>query len=316
MDRSFCMISLSACGEGQKAQEIYDSIGDISFSDDSILTNDELSQLEQMRAQKEQYLEDKDVDGLTSLKDEWTSFRQPIDSYITQYQSICDTFFGETEKELMTDEEREACKEMETNIAEAYKGRDSETLSKMTAEWNNYSNNLREVIDTYEEINQAPFDEDTDKTLLSSDTLDKMEDLSERTEAAFADRDAETLKSLESEWSSVTSSAQNEIEDAKKKMLNDWVNGANVTNSLTNLFSLGQITSSTDINGHTITYTTQYNYEVEESEIEQALDSYLSWAAPVFESGVSTLKPYLDDVCIRVEYLNENGNVISYKEFK
>lgn len=43
-----CIFSLTACGKGQKAQELYDAIGNISFGDESILTNDELSKLQTM----------------------------------------------------------------------------------------------------------------------------------------------------------------------------------------------------------------------------------------------------------------------------
>lgn len=312
----FCIVSMTACGNGQKAQELYDAIGSISFSDESILSSDELSKLETLREQKEQYLEEKDVDGLTSLQEEWTAFRQPIDDYIEQYQTACDTFFTETDKALLTGEELQACQELETNITEAYKNRDNDALSNSIEEWVNYSGDLREVINTYNDIDQTPFDGSADRNLLSSETLAEMDSLSKATESALAERDVAALKSLKSEWYTFTENVKNEIESAKVKMLNDWVDGANVTSTLTNLFSLGTITSSTSIDGHKITYTTQYNYDVDESEIKSALDSYLSWTSSVFEGGISSLKTYIDDVCIRVEYKDKNGNVISYKEFK
>lgn len=311
-----CILSMTACGKGQKAQELYNAIGSISFSDESILTNDELSKLQTMRDQREQYLKDKDIDGLTALQGEWASFRQPIDSYIKQYQSACGTFFKEADKALLTNDELQSCQSMEASISEAYQGRDSNALSQAISEWDSYSNNLREVINTYNDIDQSPFAGSADKDLLSRETLTKMADLSTATESALVDRDAAALKSLKSEWYTFTSNAKSEIEAAKEKLLNDWVSGANVSNSLTNLFSLGTITSSTSINGHKITYTTQYNYDVDTSEVKKAMDSYLSWTSSVFESGVKSLKTYIDDVCIRVEYKDKNGSVISYKEFK
>lgn len=311
-----CVFSMTGCGQGKKAQEIYDAIGSISFSDESILTNDELSKLQTMKDQKEQYLKDKDIDGLTALQDEWASFRQPIDDYMKQYETACDTFFSEADKALLTNDELQACQTMEESISEAYQSRDSDALSQTIGEWDNYSYNLREVINTYNDIDQSPFAGSADKDLLSSETLSKMADLSAATESALADRDAAVLKSLKSEWYSFADNAKSEIEAAKEQLLNDWVSSANVTNSLSNLFSLGTITSSTSINGHTITYTTQYNYDVNTSDVKKEMDSYLSWTSSIFEGGVNTLKTYIDDVCIRVEYKDEKGSVISYKEFK
>lgn len=311
----FCIISITACGNGQKAQELYDAIGSISFSDESILNSDELSKLETMREQKEQYFKDKDVDGLTTLQEEWSSFRQPIDDYIEQYQMASSTFFSGTDEALLTDDELQACKEMEEKITDAYQSRDNDVLSKSIDEWNSYSDELREVINTYNEINQSPFDGTADKDLLSSETLDEMENLSAATENALTHRDVAALKSLKSEWYTFTENANTEIETAKENLLKDWVDNANVTNSFTNLFSLGTVTSSTSIDGHKVTYTTQYNYDIDESEVKSAMDSYLSWTSSVFESGISSLKTYVDDVCIRVEYKDKNGNVISYKEF-
>lgn len=312
----FCIISITACGNGQKAQELYDAIGSISFSDESILNSDELSKLETMREQKEQYLKDKDIDGLTTLQEEWSSFRQPIDDYIEQYQEASNNFFSGTDEALLTDDELQVCKEMEEKITDAYQSRDKDALSKSIDEWNSFSGELREVINTYNEIDQSPFDGEADKNLLSSETLDEMENLSAATEDALTTRDVAALKSLKSEWYTFTENANIEIETAKENLLKDWVDNANVANSLTNLFSLGTITSSTSIDGHTVTYTTQYNYDVDESEIKSALDSYLSWTSSIFEGGISSLKPYIEDVCIRVEYKDKNGNVISYKEFQ
>lgn len=215
-----CILSMTACGKGQKAQELYNAIGSISFSDESILTNDELSKLQTMRDQREQYLKDKDIDGLTALQEEWASFRQPIDSYIKQYQSACGTFFKEADKALLTNDELQTCQSMEASISEAYQGRDSNALSQAISEWDSFSNNLREVINTYNDIDQSPFAGSADKDLLSSETLTKMAELSAATESALVDRDAAALKTLKSEWNTFTNNAKSEIEAAKEKLLN------------------------------------------------------------------------------------------------
>ena len=310
-----CIFSLSACGEGKRAQELYDAIGSISFSDDSILTSDEFTQIERMRAQKEQLFKDTDIDGLASLQKEWSAFRQPIDGFIKQYQTACGTFFSETEKAFLTTDELETCQTMEGVISEAYQSRDSGALTNSIAEWDSYSSSLRDVINTYTEIDQSPFSK-KELGLLSSETKTKMEDLSKRTETALVDRDAAALKSLKSEWYSFTSNGKSEIETATEQLLNDWVSGANVTDTLTNLFSFGSITSTTTISGHIITYSSQYNFDVDASELKRAMESYLNWTSSVFEGGAKSLKTYIDDVCIRVEYKDKNGNVVCYKEFK
>ena len=316
----FCMLLVlpfSACGERQKAQELYDAIGSISFNDVSILTSEELAQVEEMRARKEQYLKEANVEGLISLQEAWTAFRGPIDALITQYQTACASFFSEEEKALLTESEWNTVSGMESAISEAYANRDSDALSKAITEWETGSKNLRDVIRTLHEIerSQSPISE-TDYSLLSTDTRTNWDALSDRTKAAFEDRDAATLEALKVEWDGFRDSAKREIESAKEKLLSDWVNAANLTDSFANLLSFGTTTSSTSINGHKITLITRYNVDVNASQAKAALQSYLDWTSAVFEGGVSSLKTHIDDVCIRVEYQDQNGNVLCYKEFR
>lgn len=71
--------------------------------------------------------------------------------------TACGTFFSKADKALLTNDELQVCRTMGTSISEAYQSRDSAALSKEIGEWDNYSNNLRDVIGTYNEINQTPF---------------------------------------------------------------------------------------------------------------------------------------------------------------
>jgi len=307
--------SLTACGNGKKAQEAYDAIGNMSFSDESILTEEEKATLESLKTDREQALSEKDVEKLNAIKNEWESFKTPIEKYIGKYDSVAETFFSNDEKALLTADELSEYETLQTNISDAYRSRNESQLDDVINEYNDAFGALREVIEEYTSIDQNPLSEN-EKSLLSNDTVAKYEELKTRTEDSFSERDLAVLKSLKSEWYTFTDNAKSEIEAAKEKMLNDWVSGANVTNSLTNLFSFGTITSSTSIDNHTITSTTQYNYDVDTSEIKNALESYLSWTSSVFEGGIRSLKPYIDDICIRVEYKDKNGSVICYKEFQ
>lgn len=307
--------SLTACGKGQKAQEAYNAIGNMGFSDESILTEDERATLVSLKADREQALLDKDVERLISLKSEWDSFSTPINQYIAKYENVSWNFFSESKKSFLTSDELAKYDELKEAIEKSYGERNESALDNAIKAFNDTVSPLREVIDTYTSINQNPVSEN-EITLLSNETISEYENLKDRTEKALSERDASVLKSLKGEWSSFTNKEKNEIESAKQKMLDDWLTGANLTNSFINLFSFGTTTSTTSIQGHTIVYTTQYNYEVDTSKMKSALDSYLSLTTAMFEGGIKSLKPYIDDVCIRVEYKDMNGSVICYKEFK
>lgn len=307
-------VSLTACGNGKKAQEAYDAIGSMTFSDESILTGEEKAVLESLKADREEALKDRNVEQLNSIKSEWDAFKEPIESYIGKYEAVAESFFSEDEKKLLTNGESSEYENLKANMDEAYRGRNGDALDGYISEYQDAFKPLHEVIETYLSIDQDPFSEN-DLSLLSSETISGYEELKNRTEKAFSERDSALLKSSESEWQTFVDSARSEIEEAKKKLLEDWVSSADVTGSVMNLLSFGTITSSTSIDGHRITYTMQYHYDADTSEIKNALETYLNWTSSVFEMGVSSLKSHIDDASIRIEYKDKNGNVICYREF-
>ena len=311
------VISLTACGNGKKAQEAYDAIGNLSFSDETILTDEEKATLESLKSDREQALSDKDVEKLNSIKSEWESFSEPIKNYIDKYEIAEEMFFSDDERALLTDEELSRYDSLKNGIDIAYKGRNEAELDEAIAEFDSSFGELLEIIETYNSIDQNIISE-KEKSLLSDDVISEYENLKERTETALSERDLSLLKSLKSEWYSYSGDLDDKIEQAKEDILNDWVSSANVTSTLTTLFSLGTVSQSTSISGHTITYTTQYNTDLNSSDdqIKSAMDSYLSLTSSVFQSGVNYLKEYINDACIRVEYKNKNGSVVSYKEFR
>ncbi len=307
-------VSVTACS-GAKVKALYEEIGPVEISDESILTEEEKAELARMRDQKEEYLQEKDYEGMEALGEEWESFKAPVEELIAAYQSARDTFFSDSEAALLTEEERQKCAAFQSQIDDAYRNRDSNGLKAAAAEWDSYSGNIRAAIETYNEISEAAFS-DTDQSLLSDDTLAEIQGFSERKEAALAARDVAALRSLKSEWQTLLDKAGNEIETAKEDMLNDWVQSANVGASFGSLFSLGTVSSSCVVDGHTIVYTFQYNIDVDKSEMQNALDASLTFTSSLFQEGVESLKTYIEDVCIRIEYKDKNGNVIVYKEFQ
>ena len=309
------MVCLAACGNGKKAQEIYDSIGKIGFADESILTADEISRMEAFKDDIDKALADKDPKTLESLRAEWEAFRQPISKHIEDYYIARDSFFTEEERAFLSEEEIEVSEAMEAKIEAAYRERDSAGLDAAFEEWMAYSGELKDIIATYQEIDQNPFQE-KELPLLSAETIASMGTLSGRTQDAFVERNLAELKSLQSEWYTFTEDGKQEIEQAKEKMLQDWVAVTDVGNSLLTLFSFGMIQSSTTIQGHNIIFTTQYNYVVDNKQIENDLNTYLNNTSGIFESGLQGLKESIDDVCIRIEYKDQNGKVVAYKEFK
>lgn len=303
------------CGASSKAQEAYNALGAMTISDENILTSEETAKYASLKETRESALEAKDVDTLVSLKSEWEDFSIPINDFVEEYKTIENSFFTTSEKKLLTEQEIAECDMYETEIKSAYQNRSETELQDLYEQWSEYSENIRAVLEAYNSIDQSPFSS-KDLSFLSSEDSSKMDSLVLRTETALSERDASAIISLKSEWSTFVTSTQKSIEDAKEEMLSDWVESANVTSSLFNLFTLGTTTSSTSINGHKITYTTQYNYDTSDSDIKSSLDSYLSFTSTIFESGVSQLKQFVDDVCIRIEYKNKNGVIISYKEFR
>lgn len=109
-------VSLTACGNGKKAQEAYDAIGSMTFSDESILTGEEKAVLESLKADREEALKDRNVEQLNSIKSEWDAFKEPIESYIGKYEAVAESFFSEDEKKLLTNGELSEYENLKANI--------------------------------------------------------------------------------------------------------------------------------------------------------------------------------------------------------
>lgn len=311
------VLTMTACGSGKKAQEAYDAIGEMAFSDESILTAEESSRLQTMREDREKGLSDKNVDALTSLKNEWDEFSAPINEFIAQYDGIRATFFSSDTKAMLTEEELSQVEQYESNIVTAYENRDEAGLMEAGEEWNNYSENLRSVLQSYKSIDQDPFT-DKDEVFFPDSVWAEIDSLRERTEAALSERDAATLHSLEREWDEFENDIKSRIEEKKQEIMDQWAQTLDQGSSFTNLLTMGTMTTSTSIEGHQIKIVSQYltNNGISDDNIRASLETYLSLSSSVFQSGLDYLKTYIDDVSIRIEYRNVDGDIVGYKEFK
>ena len=305
---------LASCNEGEKAQEIYNSFDSMDF-EESLLNDDEISRIESFKTEREKLLKDKDVDGLKKLKAEWEEFSTPLNDIIDQYNSACHSLISDSDKSLLTGEESQENQRIISKIDTAFKNRNSNALSGATEEYAECFQDTKDLFDIYHNIDKPSFSKE-EQSILPQNDINMMEDLSEKTEKALSDRNLQQMKSVQNEWTSFATAANTDLESAKHKMLNDWMLGANVGSTIGNLFSFGTTTSSSTIEGHKIIYTTKYNIDYGSREqVENALNSYLNFTSSVFQAGVSHLKPYVNDICIRIEYLDKDGTVICYKEF-
>lgn len=309
------VLSMTACGEGKKAQEIYDSFGTMDF-DESLLNDNELTKIASFKDEREKLLKEKNINGLEKLKEEWDEFSTPLNNIIEQYKSTYNQLISDNDKSLLTDDELQDNNKIVSKIDIAFKNRNANALSEATGEYIEHFQNTKEVFNTYHNI-EKPFFSDKEKSILPDNDINTMQDLSDKTENALKDRDLQQMKSVQNEWISFTATANTDLESAKHKMLNDWILNANLGASIGNILSFGITTSSTTIENHTIVYTTKYNVENygSDEQVEASLNSYINLTSAVYQSGVKQLKPYINDICIRVEYLRKDDSVICYKEF-
>ena len=309
------ILSLSACGS-KKAQSAYDAIGSMFFSDESILTADEQARFRDMKLRREDALEKKDTGALEALKSEWEAFSAPIQEVIRLYQEAKDEFFTDEEKDDLTDEERSTAEDLEGKIRDLYQKRDEAGMKDMIRMYRKYGQPIRDIIRTYKNVDFSAFSS-SDRNLMDEEEKTEMQDIFDHAREALEHRDLSELESLGRVWSGFVSDTKDEIENTKSDILNQWLDSANLTSSLTNLLSLGTTTTSTGIHGHTITITTQYTAQANASDeqIKNALESYLGLTSYVFQSGVEYLQQYVDDVCIRVEYRNADGNLVASRDF-
>ncbi len=300
-----------------RAQKVYDEIGTIGFSDESILTAEEQDTLYDLRAEKESAYQKKDVRALRGVQEEWDEFRAPLEDLIDTYVNAKWDFFDEAGKAMLTEEERMQCETLEEAVESAYQARDKEALDAACAEWEEFCTPIRNVMNIYQEISQYTYSE-AEMSLLSEETLMRMQELQGDTESAFAERDEEWMNTLVDEWSTFRSETEYELEEARNRLLQNWVDDANATGAFTDLFSFGLTNTSSWVEGHTIVVSTQYTTDlgISDRDIADSLDNYLSMMSGTFQSGADYLRQYIEDVCIRVEYKNADGEVVSSREFR
>ena len=312
------LFSFAGCGRKKKAQEAYDAIGSMNISDESILTSEEQATIAYMRGRRENMLKNKDVDGLKALKTEWETFSGPIQELISVREAADRNLFTATDYNYITDDEMDTISAYRDRMDELYRERDIEGLSALAKEYREYCEPISAVVGTYFNIVHQAGLSDADQRLMSSEGLSELQNLSDSIEEAYESRDLSQLKSLDDQLDTFIADTKRSLENTKDKLLNDWVETANLTSSLTDLLSFGTTSTNTKVEGHEIIITTQYSKQagVSDDQIEGALDSYLSLMSYVIQNGVDYLQQYIDDVCIRVEYKNANGSVVASREFK
>jgi hypothetical protein len=233
------------------------------------------------------------------------------------YNGVKNKLMTDAEKQEMTAEERSRNDALESAMKDALQSGTRGELEQRIAEWTVFADDLREIFSAYGKFNLTPFS-DAELSMLSKDELNEYYSYQQKIDEAYFARNVKDLNLLNNQWQSFQSTAKNTFEAARDKMLNDWVSGADLGSSITGLFSLGTIKTTTTVSGHKITVSTQYltDYGASDAQIRNAMDSYLNLMSSMFQNTVNSLGFYMNDVAIRVEYLNMNGKVVSEKEFK
>jgi len=71
----------------REVESVYFGVGPISFSDESVLTPDELGALKELKDLKEKAYRDKDIPALQKVKSDWDAFRAPIQTRISEIEA-------------------------------------------------------------------------------------------------------------------------------------------------------------------------------------------------------------------------------------
>lgn len=303
----------AACGSG-KIEALDKEIGQIAFSDESILTSEEKETLATLRQRREEALNKKDEAALEQIKTDWQTFKAPIEKYIQDYQSFANGFLKD--KDLLAANEKSWFDEAENSLQDAYQSRDTGKLEAAKSHYNSEeATRLRSLIEAYKAIDQKPF-KTQELNLMTAEDRKDFQSLIDRTNQALLDRNSENMSKLKSEWSSFVSEVKSSTKKAKDDVVNEWISGSNFSSGLSSLLTLGQVKQSTTVSGHTITISSQYNSQsVSDQEIEKSLNSYLNWISSTLQSGVNGMAAYVEDVSIKVEYKNYKGSVVASKTF-
>ncbi len=201
----------------RKLQAAYDAIGTIGFSDETILTNEEVTKLQELRNQKETAFTNKSIEELERLDAEWKAFAMPIHDFIDKYKNIQREFFTDSEEELLSSDEEANYLKLRTAIDEAYKSRDDDALETAITEYRVFSEPIAKILKKYTSINQSPFS-DKEKEHMTNDEIAEMQNLLNEIETAWIERDISALDSLGNEWKTFAQNTKNRIEEATKPL--------------------------------------------------------------------------------------------------
>lgn len=212
-----CLLFLSACGNDGKLQAAYDAIGTIGFSDESILTEEENVKLQEMQNQKETAFSNKSIEELEKLDSEWKAFAKPINDFINKYEDVQGEFFTDAEKDLLTTDETAECLKMETAIEDAYRNRDEDVLEAAIIEWRTFSEPISEILEIYTSVNKSPFS-DKEETYLTDDEILQAQEMLDKIETAWSERDTTALNDLSNEWGDFIRDTKTRIEEETKPL--------------------------------------------------------------------------------------------------
>jgi len=94
----------------KEVDNAYNLVGSISFSDESILTTDEVNRFSELKKLKENAYEDQDINTLQQIKSDWDEFKAPIQTRINEI---------EEEKRRIAEEEARKAEEEARRVEEA-----------------------------------------------------------------------------------------------------------------------------------------------------------------------------------------------------
>lgn len=303
------MLSLSACGT-KDAWEAFDDLGHISFSDENVLTEEEAKKLKDFKTRRAEAIRDMDTDALEELKEEWTDFKAPIDKLIDEHKAIESTYFSEEQEKRLTPQEKNTEKEVKEAVEQAYKDHDIDKLGQLKTEWDKFSSPIKEVLQTYDGINQSPF-EKGESELLSADSKNKINSAKENLDIAMKSRKVENMEKAKERWDTVVSESQGEIDREKDALVLKVANGSNLGGTLGSALSFGTVKSKTSVSGHSITMTAEYNsYFYSDDKIKQQAELYKSYGLGLVKTALKNLKYYVPDASITIQFKNSDGNVI------
>ncbi len=308
-------LSLTSCTSARRTLDAYNDIGSITLSDDRFLTEEEQHAIEKLRDRREEAYRNKDVDELVRIKGEWESMKAPMQAIIDRYAAVNAGLFTKEQEGLLTDQEKKTYDSGMKAVRAAYEAGDRETLKQEMDELGAFCDNLKKVFEVYARIDRSPVPDNLRKFTPEKDLAD-YERLSEDTDRAFLERDAEAMSALESEWSAFRRTLEKDIADAQEAYLQDAVSGLDFGGSMVTLFSLGTIQQTTELQGHTIVICVKYMYDIDDEKASADLNSYLSTYSSYLQSIVDDFQKDISDVRLRVEYLNKNGSVVASKEFQ